>query len=128
MQTECLDAILKKRETFPYIWKLLNPETQFQTLYAQCKREWNKLTYREQQQLYVFLDNKKKRGEIMYQNPLHALVYTKPHPYDWNEKPGIDYMFKHYKMDSAFYNGHYGVYTKQEADIYEMTHRSKMNY
>ena len=129
MNPEPLDHLLKKRDSFRHAWALLNPDSQrFGHLYNQCMQEWNRKTYREQQQWYVFVDSKIKRGEIVHDNPLYAIIYIHPHPYDWNKKSGIEYMFKHFKMDSAFFNGHYGVYTKQEADIYEMTNRTPMNY
>lgn len=128
MQPESLDDIILKKDTFKHAWALLKPAEKYRDLYNQCMREWNKKSYRQQQQWYVYVDSKIKRGEVVHENPLYAIIYIQPHPYDWNQKPDIEYMFKHYKMDSAFYNGHFGVYTKQEANIYEMTQRTPMNY
>ena len=127
MNPEPLDHILKKRESFAHIWRLLAPKETFQPLYDQCMREWNKRTYNQQRQFYWFIMEKKKRGEVVHDNPLYALMYIHPHPYDWNGKPGINEMLKTKKMVSAFYNGKYGIYTLCESTIFEMTNIKRLN-
>ena len=128
MNPEPLEHVLKKRETFKHMWALLAPDDKYSDLYNQCMREWNKRSYRQQQQLYWFIREKRKRGEVVHDNPLYALTYIKPHPYNWNGKEGIQTMMKTKKMVSAFYDGHFGIYTLCESTIFEMTHITPLNY
>ena len=127
MQTESIDDALNKRESFALMWKLLAPKKDFSDLYEICMRRWNRMTYHEQQRMYWFIREKKRHGESTYENPLFALTYTKPIPYDWNGKKGINDRMKMEKMVSAFYNGHFGIYPLVVATIFDMTHIEPLN-
>ena len=127
MNPESLEDVIKKRESFSHMWTLLAPQDKYRDLYNQCMRTWNKLTYNQQRQLYWFIREKLKRGEVVHENPLYALTYIHPHPYNWNGKPGINKMMKTTKMVSAFFNVSFGIYTALEAEIFEMTHITPMN-
>ena len=128
MNPEPIGHVLKKRDSLACIWELMEVKPQYRDkdTYTQFACAWNKLSYRRQQQYWWFLNEKKKRGEVIYDNPLYNLSYVHPHPYDWNEKRGIEDMVKSGKMVSACYNGHFGVYTRCEATIFEMTHVTPM--
>ena len=127
MTSEPLAHVLKKRDSFPHLWKLLEPAPEFQQLYTPCLRRWNEFSYREQQRLYWFLREKKNRGETIYRNPLYAITYVHPHPNNWNGRKGIDTMLRTQKMVSAYYEGTYGIYTQLEATIFEMIDQRKLN-
>ena len=127
MKPESLSDVISKRESFTHMWALLAVKDKYRDLYHQCMREWNKRTYNEQRQLYWFIREKIRRGEVIHENPLYALTYIKPHPYNWNGKAGINEMLKTNKMVSAFYDGCYGIYTRCEATIFEMTHIRSLN-
>lgn len=127
MEAESLDITLAKRDSFAHMWKLLAPEPKFQDLYSICMIRWNRLSHRAQQQMYWFIREKKRRGETVYDNPLFALTYTKPFPTNWNGKCGINEMFGKTQMVSAYYNGSFGIYTRLEATIFEMTHVQQLN-
>ena len=127
MNPESLTDALQKRDSFEEMWKLLAPKEDFKDLYRICMTRWNRIPYHRQQQLYWFIREKKRNGEATYDNPLYAITYTKPHPYDWNGKQGIKKMMETKKMVSAFYDGHFGIYTQLEATIFEMTNQQKLN-
>ena len=128
MTPEPLEHIILKKQTFPYLWALLAPKDEFRDLYDICRRRWeDKLTYRQQQQMYWFLREKKRKKETLYENPLYAITYCYPRPYDWNGKPGINDQFKREKMVSACYKGTFGIYPKNVAEYFEMTHITPLN-
>lgn len=127
MAVESLDSALAKRDSFAHMWKLLAPKDEYRDLYYPCMRLWNKLSHRAQQRMYWFIREKKRRGEKIYNNPLYALTYITPHPYDCNGRTDLDDILKKCKMVSAYHNGKFGIYTLTEATIFEMTHVSPLN-
>lgn len=122
MSMEPIAHVIAKRDSFKHLWKLLAPKTEYADLYVPCMRRWNGFSYRRQQQIYWYLREKKRKGEKLYENPLHAINYCYPKPYDWNGKFGLDEMLKKHKMVRAYYNGEYGIYEQKVAEIFEMTH------
>lgn len=127
MAVESLDSALAKRDSFAYMWELLAPKDEYRDLYYPCMRLWNKLSHRAQQRMYWFIREKKRRGEKIYNNPLYALTYITPHPYDCNGRTDLDDILKKCKMVSAYHNGKFGIYTLTEATIFEMIHVSPLN-
>lgn len=127
MAVESLDSALAKRDSFAYMWELLAPKDEYRDLYYPCMRLWNKLSHRAQQRMYWVIREKKRRGEKIYNNPLYALTYITPHPYDCNGRTDLDDILKKCKMVSAYHNGKFGIYTLTEATIFEMTHVSPLN-
>ncbi len=127
MATESLDSALAKRDSFAHMWKLLQPSDEYRDLYYPCMRVWNKLSYRAQQRMYWFIREKKRRGEAVYENPLYALTYITPCPSDCNGRRDLDEIFKNCEMVSAYYRGSFGIYTRLEATIFEMTHVKPLN-
>ena len=127
MAVESLDSALAKRDSFAHMWDLLAPKDEYRDLYYPCLRVWNKLSHRAQQRMYWFIREKKRRGEKIYNNPLYALTYITPHPYDCNGRTDLDDILKKCKMVSAYHNGKFGIYTLTEATIFEMTHVSPLN-
>ena len=127
MALESLDSALAKRDSFAHMWNLLAPDDQYRDLYYPCMRVWNKLSHRAQQRMYWFIREKQRRNESVYANPLYALTYITPHPYNCNGRTDIDDILKKCKMVSAYYNGSYGIYTRLEATIFEMTNIKPLN-
>ena len=127
MNSEPIEHVIAKRESFKYLWALLAPKDEFVNLRDLCMKRWNALTYRRQQQIYWFLREKKQKGETLYDNPLYAITYCNPRPYNWNGNPRIDEQFKREKMVSAFYHNEFGIYPKNVADYFEMTHVKPLN-
>ena len=127
MNPEPLDDVIAKRGSFRHIWALLAPKDEFRDLYNICMKRWNDYTYRHQQRIYWYLREKKRKGETLYENPLYAITYCYPRPHNWNGDRLIADMFKREKMVSAFYNGEFGVYPKNVAEYFEMTHLTALN-
>ena len=128
MSPEPLEHIILKKQTFPYLWALLAPKEDFRGLQDICRRRWeDKFTYRQQQQIYWFLREKKRKGEKIYENPLYAITYCYPRPYNWNGKSALDDQLKKEKMVSACYKGSFGIYPKNVAEYFEMTNVQPLN-
>ena len=127
MALDSLDSALSKRDSFTHMWDLLSPRDEFRDLYYPCMRVWNKLSYRAQQRLYWFIRTKIRRGEKIYDNPLYALTYITPRPDNCNGRKDLDEILKNNKLVSAYYNGSFGIYTRLEATIFEMTHVKSLN-
>ena len=127
MALESLDTVLAKKDSFWHMWKLLAPKDEFRDLYIPCMRVWNKWSHRAQQRMYWYIRKKQRLHETEYENPLYALMYTTPVPDDCNGRADLDEIIKNNDMVSAFYNGKFGIYTRTEATIFEMTHITPMN-
>ena len=127
MSPEPLEHVIAKRGSFRFLWALLAPKDEFAGLHDLCMHRWDTLTYRRQQQIYWFLREKKRKHETLYDNPLYAITYCYPRPYNWNGKAGINRMMKNEKMVSALYNGEFGIYPEPVATIFEMTHITPLN-
>jgi len=128
MNPEPLDHVIKKKQSFPHLWDLLAPQDEFRGLYTICRNRWeNQLTYRQQQQIYWFLREKIRRKETIYDNPLYAITYCHPRPYNWNGDRRLDEQLKREKMVSAFYKGQFGIYPQNVAEYFEMTHITPRN-
>ena len=128
MNSEPLEHVIAKRASFPHLWALLAPGDEFRGLYTICRKRWeDQLTYRQQQQIYWFLREKKRKGEKLYDNPLYAITYCYPKPYNWNGKCGMDEQFQREKMVSACYKGEFGIYPQNVAEFFEMTNIRPLN-
>ena len=122
MALETIDSALAKRDSFSHMWKLMNPENRYPELYVPCVRVWNKLSHCAQQRMYWYIREMQRRGEAIYDNPLYNLIDIKPHPFDCNGRPDLPDILKKCNMVSAYYDGRFGIYTRCEATIFEMTH------
>ena len=123
MSPEPLDHVLKKQQSFPFLWTLLAPKDEFRGLYALCRKRWeNDCTYRQQQRIYWFLREKKRKKETLYENPLYAITYCYPRPYNWNGDARLKDQLKKEPMVSACYKGTFGIYPAKVAEYFEMTH------
>ena len=125
---ETLNNIVTKRfsQTLVHLLRLVDPERKY-TIDAVLADYWDRLTLNEQRRLYLYLLYRKWRGEGFYGTPLDMIQYCKPYPTNWNGKAMINRLMKETKMVRAFYNGEYGIYTRDEAGLYEMSEIKPLN-
>ena len=82
---------------------------------------WNRLTLEEQRRLYLYCLYRKWRGEGFFNTPQEIILLCHPYPTNWNGRAYINRLFKDgTKLVSAHYNGACGIYTLDEARLYEM--------
>ncbi len=125
---ETLNNIVTKRfsQTLVHLLRLVDPERKYK-IDAVLADYWDRLTLNEQRRLYLYLLYRKWRGEGFYGTPLDMIQYCKPYPTNWNGKAMINRLMKETKMVRAFYNGEYGIYTRDEAGLYEMSEIKPLN-
>ena len=66
MSMEPIAHVIAKRDSFRHLWKLLAPKTEYADLYVPCMRRWNGFSYRRQQQIYWYLREKKRKGQLSH--------------------------------------------------------------
>ena len=116
---ETIDDVLNKKGSIEHLWKIIDPENKFS--YKTCVEEWYRMTLTEQRRLYLYLLYRKWRGDGFYGTPYEIVKNCHPYPTNWNGKSMINRLMKENKMVSAKYNGEYGIYTADEARVWEMT-------
>ena len=129
---ETIGECIAKRQTFGYVWELLNPQGEYRNddIYRTSMSYWNSLPLQRQRQIYWALQQQKKRGEPIKAHPYYAIKDCVPLPTNWNGRSGIIDMMKTYKMVCARFKptAKYGVYTLFEANLFEMDDIKPMNY
>lgn len=88
---------------------------------------WNALTLEDQRKMYLYLLYRKWRGEGFYGTPCDIITNCHPYPTNWNGRPLINRLIKENKMVRAYYNGSYGIYTLDEARVWQMTDVKPLN-
>ena len=116
---ETINDVLNKKGSIEHLWKIIDPENKFS--YKTCVEEWYRMTLTEQRRLYLYLLYRKWRGDGFYGTPYEIVKNCHPYPTNWNGKTMINRLMKENKMVSAKYNGEYGIYTADEARVWEMT-------
>ena len=116
---ETIDDVLNKKGSIEHLWKIIDPENKFS--YKTCVEEWYRMTLIDQRRLYLYLLYRKWRGDGFYGTPYEIVKNCHPYPTNWNGKAMINRLMKDNKMVSAKYNGEYGIYTADEARVWEMT-------
>ena len=128
---ETLDDTLSKRDSFRYVWALLNPQGKYRNrqIWERCIKYWNSLSLQRQRQIYYTLRKQLRRGEELDANPIFCIKDCVPLPENWNGRAGVNDMLKKCKMVSARWpdGGKYGVYTLQEARLFEMKDIKPLN-
>lgn len=127
---ETLDEVLSKRDSFSALWNLLSPKGEFDSkeTWRSCLQYWNSLPLQRQRQIYYTLRQQAKRNEPFKDHPYYAIKDCRPAPINYNGMHGLDEMMKTEYMVSACYRGTYGIYTKFEAWLFEMTDRKPLNF
>ena len=128
---ETLDDTLSKRDSFRYVWALLNPQGEYgsRAIWESCRKYWNSLSLQRQRLIYYTLRKQLCRGEELKENPRFCIEDCVPVPENWNGRAGVNEMLKKCKMVSARWpeGGKYGVYTLQEAQLFEMKDIKALN-
>ena len=109
--------------TFDYLWKLLNPQGEFIYRERACRRLWDTFDLSKQREIYGRIREKKRRGEFVNDNPYFAIVNNvaeqKPahgEPTNYNGAQSLP----DEPLVRAVYNGVGGIYTRAEAEMYNM--------
>ena len=124
-QIESVTDVLTRKGSIEHLWKIIDPENKYP--YKTCLEEWYRLSLIEQRKLYLYLLYKKWRGETFYGTPLDIITNCKPYPTNWNGKHGVKALINERRACSAMYQGSYGIYTWDEAKVYEMTNVKLLN-
>ena len=121
-QPENIDDVMSKRmgKSLLYLLKLIDPERKcgFETSLIET---WNRLSLTDQRRLYLYLLYRKWRGEGFYGTPYEIVKNCHPYPTDWNGRPLVNRLMRESKMVSAKYQGTFGIYTADEARVWQMT-------
>ena len=90
---------------------------------------WNRLSLTNQRKLYLYCLYRKWRGEPFYGTPYEIISNCHPYPTNWNGRPMINSLIKSStKMVRAKFDGSYGIYTLDEARVWQMTELIRINF
>ena len=119
---ETLSDVIDKKinKTLLSFMKLVDPDRKF-GFDTPLIEAWNALTLTDQRRLYLYLLYRKWRGEGFYGTPYEIVKNCHPYPTNWNGRPLINRLVKETPMVRAKYDGSYGIYTRDEARVWEMT-------
>ena len=122
MAQEILNDVIDKRfgNSLSKFLKLVDPERKYPAD-LNLSKTWSRLTIIEQRRLYLYLLYRKWRGIDIYGDPYSIIRNCHPAPFNWNGQPGVESLMKQKKIVRAKYNNGYGLFTKDEADLYDMT-------
>ena len=118
-QEETIGDVIDKKGSIEHIWRLIDPDNHYP--YSTAIKEWYRLSLNEQRKLYLYLLYRKWRGEGFYGTPYEIVTNCHPYPTDWNGRPLADRLMRESKMVSAKYQGTFGIYTADEARVWQMT-------
>ena len=127
---ETLNDAITKRFSKPlvHLMKVIDPERKYdidQTL----GNAWDALSLSDQRKMYLYLLYRKWRGEGFYGTPYEIIRNCSPYPTNWNGRAFVNTLMKSQtRMVSARFNGSYGVYTLDEAKVWEMTDIKPLNW
>ena len=124
---ETIDDVIQKKmsKSLLVLMKLVECNYSFDTPLIEA---WNKLTLTEQRKLYLYCLYRKWRGDGFYGTPYELIKNCHPYPTNWNGKQMINRLMKEGKMVSAKFDGAYGIYTLVEANIWQMTDITPLNF
>ena len=126
---ETLDNVIQKQisKSLLSFMKLVDPDKRF-GFDTPLIEKWNRLTLEEQRKLYLYLLYRKWRGEPFYGTPYEIICNCHPYPTNWNGRPMINSLMKSTtKMVRAKFGGSYGIYTLDEARVWQMTELLRCN-
>ena len=129
MAQEKIADIITKRfgNSLACFLKLGDPERKFPAN-LQLSKAWSRLSLDEQRRLYLYLLYRKWRGEGFYGTPYEIVTNCHPYPTNWNGKAMIERLMKESKLVHANYNGTNGIFTADEARIWQMNDVRPLNY
>ena len=127
---ESLNNIIEKRfnKSLVAFLKLIDPEKKYK-IDELLAKTWDRLTLTEQRKLYLYLLYRKWRGLDIYGEPFFIIKNCHPVPFNWNGCSMINTLMKSStRMVRARFNGSYGIYTLDEARVWDMTEIEPRNY
>ena len=126
---EMLSDALARKDSMQVIWSLLAPAPEYQNLYADFMRYWNKIERDRQLQIWYFLKRKKDTKQPLDPNPFEVLKSCKPYPINYNGDNRIDIVMKSStKLVRAYHQGSFGIYELMDARLWHMTHIEPLNF
>ena len=126
---ESLNDVIDKRFSKPLVHflKLVDPGKRY-PIDAALAAVWDKLSLSDQRKLYLYILYRKWRGLDISGEPYFIIKNCHPVPFNWNGHPGVNNLMKSTtKMVIAKHNGSFGIYTLDEARVYEMTDIKPLN-
>ena len=118
-QVETIGDVFDKKGSIVHIWRLIDPDNHYS--YSTAIKEWYRLSLTDQRRLYLYLLYRKWRGEGFYGTPYEIISYCHPYPTNWDGRGQLlDELLKEGKIVSAKFNGSYGLYTRDEARVWQM--------
>ena len=117
-QVETIGDVFDKKGSIVHIWRLIDPDNHYS--YSTAIKEWYRLSLVEQRKLYLYLLYRKWRGIPVYGTPYDIITGCPPAPFNWDGRLLIDKLLKEGKIVSAKFNGSYGLYTRDEARVWQM--------
>lgn len=127
---EPLNDILIKRRSWSKMLDLLTPSIapQFTKMIGPAHELWDSIPLDRQRQIWVTLWEKKMRGVPIKDHPYYAIKDCVPMPFNWNGSNHLNSMMKNFKMVSAKYYDHYGLYTLKAAQAFHLTDIEPRNF
>lgn len=125
---ETLDDVIQKKmsKSLLSFMILVDPEKKY-GFDKPLIEAWNALTLEDQRRLYLYLLYRKWRGEGFYGTPYDIITNCHPYPTNWNGRQLLNRLIKESKLVRAYYNGSYGIYTLDEARVWQMTDVKPLN-
>ena len=119
---ENINDVLIKRfgKSLVLLMKVIDPERKY-SIDQTLGDAWDALSLVEQRRLYLYLLYRKWRGEPFYNSPYEIIKNCHPYPTNWNGRALLNRLIKETPMVRAKYDGSYGIYTRDEARVWEMT-------
>ena len=108
--------------TFEQLWSLLYDHGATNYYKHDCCEIWNSLTPSQQKQLYDTISTRLRQGKFVHYNPLQAIhsnilrQQPVPDPTNYNGARS----FPNEPLVRAIYNGIGGIYTRREAESFNM--------
>ena len=126
---ETLSDALARKDSMQVIWSLLAPAPEYQNLYADFMRYWNKIERERQLQIWYFLKRKKDTKQPLDPNPFEVLRSCKPYPINYNGDNRINSVMKSStKLVKAYHQGSFGIYELMDARLWHMTRIEPLNF
>ena len=124
-KAETIDDVLSKKGSLAYVWAIIDPENKY--AYSTAIKEWYRLSLLQQRRLYLYLLYRKWRGEGFYGTPYEIVNNCHPYPTNWNGRPLINRLMKENKLVRAKHQGDFGIYTVEEAKVWQMSEVKPLN-
>ena len=129
MAQENLTDVINKRfgNSLTHFLKLVDPARRYPAD-LNLSKAWSELTLTEQRKLYLYILYRKWRGLDIFGEPYAIVKNCHPVPFNWNGCSLMDTFAKSgTKFVCAAHKGEYGLYTRDEALLYEMTNPRPIN-